>query len=111
VIGDLDDRERCELQIALGGALARAGNAAGARTEFLEAATLAERLGLAEELARAAVGYGGQFVWLRAGSDKTLVSCVWADSGSLGQVYCYFRSQSDCAALFPQVRNAILKRG
>jgi hypothetical protein len=46
-----------------------------------------------------------------AGSDKTLVSCVWADSGSLGQVYCYFRSQSDCAALFPQVRNAILKRG
>jgi hypothetical protein len=46
-----------------------------------------------------------------AGSDKTLVSCVWADPGSLGQMYCYFRSQADCAALFPQVRDAILKRG
>lgn len=75
-VGDLDDRRRCELQIALGGALARAGNAAEARVEFLSAAAIAERLGLAESLASAAVGYGGQFVWARAGDDVHLVALL-----------------------------------
>lgn len=71
--GETDDERRCELRIALGGALAKAGDATQARAEFLEAAKLAERLGTVEQLARAVLGYGGQFIWLRAGSDAALV--------------------------------------
>jgi tetratricopeptide (TPR) repeat protein len=83
-VGDLDDRQRCELQIALGGALARAGNAAEARAEFLKAATIAEDLDLPEALAHAAIGYGGQFVWLRAGSDRTVVPLLERALEALG---------------------------
>jgi hypothetical protein len=42
--------------------------------------------------------------------DGTIVGCVWADPGSLGQLYCYFRPQDECATLFTQFRDAILVR-
>jgi TIR domain len=42
--------------------------------------------------------------------DGTIVGCVWADPGSLGQLYCYFRPQEACATLFTQFRDAILVR-
>jgi predicted ATPase len=57
---------RRELLLSLGDALARAGEQVRARETFLTAAELARRDGSAEHLARAALGYGGRFVWSRA---------------------------------------------
>ena len=51
---------RCELLLALGEARARAGDRARAKEAMYEAAQLAERHGLREQLGRAALGYGGQ---------------------------------------------------
>ena len=58
-----EDPHRCELLLALGDAQARAGNMATSKQSLSEAADLAEGLGLTEHLARAALGYGGRFVW------------------------------------------------
>lgn len=49
--------------LALGDAQARAGDTPAAQQSFREAADLAERLGLHEQLARAALGYGGRLIW------------------------------------------------
>jgi DNA-binding SARP family transcriptional activator len=68
-----DERTGCELLLSLGEARARAGDTAGAKDAFLEAADLARRLGLARELARAAAGYGGRLAFGRAGDDERLV--------------------------------------
>jgi tetratricopeptide (TPR) repeat protein len=67
-----DERERCRILIDLGEAQSRAGSA-DARTTLRDAASLAERLGLPDELARAAIAYGGRFMWSRAGADPYLV--------------------------------------
>lgn len=64
--------ERCRRLIDLGEAQSRAGIPNAPRT-IREAAALAERLDLPDELARAAVAYGGRFMWARAGSDPYLV--------------------------------------
>lgn len=64
---------RCELLLALGDAQTRAGDTPGAQKTFLQAADIARRLEMPERLARAALGYGGRFVWSRAGSDPQLV--------------------------------------
>jgi DNA-binding SARP family transcriptional activator/tetratricopeptide (TPR) repeat protein len=58
-----DDAMRCDLLLALGEAQARAGDAPASRATFKEAADIAERLGLPEHLARAALGYGGRIIW------------------------------------------------
>ncbi|HEY1358854.1 MAG TPA: BTAD domain-containing putative transcriptional regulator [Thermoleophilaceae bacterium] len=67
------DDQRCALLVALGDAAARAGDETGARGTFLEAAEVARRAGLPLELARAALGYGGRFVWARAYGDAHLI--------------------------------------
>jgi tetratricopeptide (TPR) repeat protein len=67
-----DDR-RCALLVALGDAQARAGDESAARATFLHAAELATRAGLPYELATAALGYGGRFVWARAYGDVRLI--------------------------------------
>ncbi len=54
---------RCELLLALGDAQARAGATPASRRSFGEAAQLAETLGLNENLAQAALGYGGRLIW------------------------------------------------
>ena len=59
----VEDPHRCELLLALGDAQARAGNMAASKQSLSEAADLAGGLGLTEHLARAALGYGGRFVW------------------------------------------------
>jgi class 3 adenylate cyclase len=56
-IDDAPER-RCELQLALGDALWRAGREDEAKKTFLGAADLARRLGLGDAYARAALGYG-----------------------------------------------------
>jgi tetratricopeptide (TPR) repeat protein len=68
-----DEGLRCELLLGIGDAQARSGDMPRARETFFAAAGLAKRLGRPEDLARAAIGYGGRFVWMRAGKDRRLV--------------------------------------
>ncbi len=68
-----DVHTRCELLLSRGEAEIRAGDTSRARETFLAAAALARELGLPLSLARAALGYGGRIVWVRAGEDSRLV--------------------------------------
>ena len=72
------DGARCDLLLAKGDAQARAGDQNAARGTFLEAADLATQLALPEPLARAAIGYGGRFVWARAYTDERLIPLLEA---------------------------------
>ena len=69
----LDEQMRCELLLGLGEAEVRAGELATYKRAFLDAAGIARRLGLSHELARAAAGYGGRFMWARAAGDENLL--------------------------------------
>jgi DNA-binding SARP family transcriptional activator len=87
------DRERtCELLLALGDVLSRAGDTGAAKQPFRRAATIAEEQGWADRLARAVLGYGGRFAWGRAGADPALVPlleralAVIGDEDSLARV-------------------------
>jgi DNA-binding SARP family transcriptional activator len=64
--------DRCELVLRLGDVQARAGDIPSAKETFLRAAGLARGAGLHEHFARAALGYGGRFVWARAWGDRHL---------------------------------------
>ena len=68
-----DDRTRLGLLLELGDSQARSGDSGGAKRTFVKAADLARRLGQVEELAHAALGYGGRFVYARASGDQQLV--------------------------------------
>ncbi|HEV7752916.1 MAG TPA: BTAD domain-containing putative transcriptional regulator [Baekduia sp.] len=68
-----DDDRACELLLSLGDALSRSGSEAAARETFRRAAALGEQAGRPDQLARAAIGYGGRFVWGRAAIDPALV--------------------------------------
>ena len=69
---DPDPIERTSLLLRRGEAEARAGNIFISRNIFLEASQAARRSGQANQLAMAAVGYGGRLVWSRAGGDTRL---------------------------------------
>jgi tetratricopeptide (TPR) repeat protein len=79
-----DDATRCELLLALGDARTRAGDSASAKRAFLDAAEIARRVGLPQQLARAAVGYGGRILWTRAGGDDRLVPLLEEALRALG---------------------------
>jgi eukaryotic-like serine/threonine-protein kinase len=79
-------RGRCELLLALADAKGRAGDSPGAKTSFLQAAELARSAGLPEALGRAALGFGGRFVWDRAMSDERLVPLLQDALAALGEV-------------------------
>jgi len=64
---------RLELLLDLGDAEARAGDLPAARRSFLAASAIAREGGAARELAEAALGYGGRFIWSRAGDDPEVV--------------------------------------
>jgi DNA-binding SARP family transcriptional activator len=68
-----DEQTRCELLLSLGEAQIRVGETPTAKETFTAAAAIARRAGLARALARAAYGYGGRIVWVRAGEDTRLV--------------------------------------
>ena len=79
--GAATDDQRCDLLLALGAAEARAGEGAQARANFERAADLAERLGSAERVAEAALGYGadvlGGLWWLSVGViDERMVNLL-----------------------------------
>jgi eukaryotic-like serine/threonine-protein kinase len=75
---------RCELLLARGNAQARAGNTPAAKATFREAAELADRGGLAEQLARAALGYGGRVTWEVSRDDDYLVPLLERAIAALG---------------------------
>jgi DNA-binding SARP family transcriptional activator len=68
-----DEETRCELLLVLGDVQARGGDQAAAKRTFLVAAELARSLDEPERLARAALGYGGRWAYLRAGKDRRLI--------------------------------------
>ena len=68
-----DDETRTEILLAIGEAEDRAGDMTAARATLLQAAAIARRTGVAHQLARAALGYGGRLLWGRPGTDKRLI--------------------------------------
>ena len=68
-----DPAQTCDLLLALGEALSRAGAAADAKQTFARAAELAEQEAWPDRLAAAALGYAGRFGWERASTDPALV--------------------------------------
>jgi DNA-binding SARP family transcriptional activator len=70
---DAGEEARARLLLGLGDAQLRAGESAQAKATFLRAADVARRERQAEQLALAALGYGGRYVWTRAGGDAQLV--------------------------------------
>jgi tetratricopeptide (TPR) repeat protein len=79
------DTTRCELLVALSEAQARAGDEPGAKATALRAAEDARRAGLPELLARAAVGYGGRFLWARSSTDPHLVPLLRDALDAIGE--------------------------
>ena len=80
-----DQVARCELLLALGDAQARAGDTPSSKDTYRDAADLAERLGLPEHLARAALGYGGRLVWDVSRDDETLVPLLERALAAIGK--------------------------
>jgi tetratricopeptide (TPR) repeat protein len=80
----VEPRRRCELLLGLGDAHARAGEGAVSKETFLRAAEVARGIPAADLLARAALGYGGRFLWARAGGDPALVRLLEEALAALG---------------------------
>jgi DNA-binding SARP family transcriptional activator/tetratricopeptide (TPR) repeat protein len=78
-------RLRCELLLSLADSQGRAGEGSDAKTTFLRAAELARSADEPELLARAAVSYGGRFVWDRAVSDERLVPLLEDALAAVGE--------------------------
>ncbi|MGH2948719.1 MAG: ATP-binding protein, partial [Solirubrobacteraceae bacterium] len=78
-------RVRCELLLALADAQGRAGDGPAAKSTFLRAADLARSAELPEMLARAAIGYGGRFLWAHALTDERLVPLLEDGLSALGE--------------------------
>ena len=76
---------RAELLLAMGDAWARAGEQEEAKRAFLEAAAVGRAAGSTETVARAALGFGGRFLWARAASDGRLVPILEDAVDMLGQ--------------------------
>ena len=62
-LGETDESGRCDLLLALADAHARAGDTPASKRASREAAELAEALSRPEQLAEAAIGYGGRLIW------------------------------------------------
>ncbi len=76
---------RCELLLSFGDAQARSGDVAAAKQTFLSAAGVAKQLNLPDALARAALGYGGRFVWDAGRGDRYLVPLLQDALNALGE--------------------------
>jgi DNA-binding SARP family transcriptional activator len=82
-----DESIRCELLLSLGDAEAAAGEGAASKETFVQAADIARKLEAPEQLARAALGYGGRFAWpRRAAGDTRLVPLLEEALAALGEV-------------------------
>jgi DNA-binding SARP family transcriptional activator len=81
--GDADTTGK--LLLSLGEALSRAGRSSEAKDVLRRAATLAERTGRTDRLARAAVEYGGRLAWSRASTDPFLVPLLEHALAAIGE--------------------------
>ena len=80
-----DESQACDLLLALGDVLHRAGLASPAKDALRRAADIAEREGLADRLARAAMGYSGRFAWARASTDPAFVPLLERALAAVGE--------------------------
>ena len=71
--GQVGGEPYCRLLLALGDSQARGGDLTQAKETLLRAADFARKRSMPRDLAAAALGYGGGFVWSRAGGDHRLV--------------------------------------
>jgi hypothetical protein len=69
---DVDAQLQCELLLALGDAQAREGAFEKAKATFLRVAEISKAESMSEQVARAAIGYGGRFVWEPGRGDRHL---------------------------------------
>jgi tetratricopeptide (TPR) repeat protein len=83
--GTEDEGARCDLLLGLGDAQARAGDVPSAQASFLRAAEIARRITCPENLASAALGYGGRFVWEAGRGDPHLVPLLEEGLRVLGE--------------------------
>ena len=81
----VDETTRCDLLLGLGDAQLRAGDAPDYKDTFLRAAEIARSAGGATRLAAAALGYGGNFVWGRAGGDPDLIPLLEDALAAIGE--------------------------
>jgi predicted ATPase/DNA-binding SARP family transcriptional activator len=91
--GTATDQTRCELLVALADAQSRAGDDQAAKATYLRAAELARRAELPALLARAAVGYGGRFLWARAATDAQLIPLLEDALAAIGDADSLLRVQ------------------
>ena len=71
-----DEPRRCGLLLGLADAHARAGDTPTSKLVYREAAALAEQLSLPEQLAEAAVGYGGRLIWEVSRDDPDVLALL-----------------------------------
>lgn len=88
-----DPTARCEVLLALGDAQTRAADEAASKETFLQAADLSRSLDLREQLARAALGYGGRFVWGRAGGDPHVIPLLEEGLAAVGDDHSELRAR------------------
>ncbi|MGH2745118.1 MAG: tetratricopeptide repeat protein, partial [Gammaproteobacteria bacterium] len=83
--GSGDDHVTCELLLSLGNVLSRAGSEPEAKEALRQAAATAEQAGRSDQLARAALEYGGRFAWARASTDPALVPLLERALAAVGE--------------------------
>ncbi len=88
-----DEGGACELLLALGDVLTRAGERLEAKETFLRAAEIAQAFNMPEQLARAALGYGGRITWERGASDRHVLRLLDAARTALGDVETELRAR------------------
>ena len=70
------ERTRCRLLLGLGDALTRMGQRRAAKEELRQAAGIARRCRMAEELGQAALAYAGRFTFERGASDRQVITLL-----------------------------------
>jgi DNA-binding SARP family transcriptional activator len=83
--GPGDPERTCELLLALGDELSRAGMVLEAKEPLEKAAAIAHRAGWPDRLTRAALAYGGRFAWGRASADPALVPLLERALSAVGE--------------------------
>jgi DNA-binding SARP family transcriptional activator/tetratricopeptide (TPR) repeat protein len=85
LVGTADLERICDLLLARGDALSRAGDLLESKAALRRGAAIAEQAGWSDRLARAALGYGGRFGWARAGTDPAFVPLLERALDAVGE--------------------------
>jgi class 3 adenylate cyclase len=80
-----DERQRCELLLAIGEAQNRAGDRDRAKANFLRAVDVARKLSDSDRFAGAALGYAGEWGAWGAAADKVVLGLLEEALDTLGQ--------------------------